>query len=344
MSDAFIQHSKPDIRETDLLLVGKQLRSRDLASGQLVNQFELKASGYIGYKFGYATNTGSSALLLLLKYLAIRPGDEVIVPLYSCPSIARTIELIGAIPVHCDSSLYWNSTGDDIKAKVTSSTRAIILVHMYGIDASSEAVYNIGIPVIDDLCQSFGIKQRFQNPYSLAFTSFGATKCLTTGKGGMAFSNSDLDFAEFQSFVFELRQLSDLSASLGLGQLQRYSQMLDRRKEIANQYLDAFAGTTLDLEAMSKLFSESSQIGDGSIFYRFVVRCQENIDKVISTFASRYRINLRKGVDFLQTQDTSRFPNAVNLFRTSLSIPLYPALDASEILRTSNAIKEHFHA
>jgi perosamine synthetase len=339
-----IKHSKPQVNEVDLKGMHNQLISGNLAGGETLVEFESKASAYMGFDFAYATNSGSGALLLILEALNVGVGDEVIIPVYACSSLSRVVRLCGALPVYCDSSKNWCSTSEDIAKHVTKNTKAIVLVHLYGIDASSREIYDMGIPVIDDFCQAFGLQPRYLNPYRLSFASFAATKCLTTGEGGMVFSDKELVIGSVPSFAHEVQGISDLAARLGITQLEKYDKGLKKRKEITKFYLEEFKDTSLNLSRIKEVFSLSDDLRDTSIFFRFVVTTQVNIDRVISDFRDNYSIDIRKGVDHLLKTDQSLFPSAIDDFRTTISIPLYPALSDLEIARIVDSVKEYFHA
>ncbi len=152
-------------------------------------------------------------------------------------------------------------TPKDVLPLINGKTKAIVLVHMFGIDASAAEFQDLDIPVIDDHCQSFGLVPRFASRAGLAFCSFHATKCLTAGEGGMALIQDD----ELHVKALRARdgrvhgRFGDLQAALGLSQLERYPEMLEKRAAIAARY---FGELDDDLLHSSRTFCTSIQPND----------------------------------------------------------------------------------
>jgi len=326
-----IQHSRPYITEEDVTAVRQVLQSGNIAKGEMVFKFEKALMEYLGTKSAFTAASGTSALLLGLKALGIKKNDEVILPTYVCRNVMDAVFSIGAKPVLCDIGKEWNMSVQTIKPKITSRTKAIIVVHIFGILAESGKIKELGIPVIEDSCQAFGAKydgKKLGSESELAMYSFHATKCLTTGEGGVLTSNSTKVTSKIEELLaknFIFSPITDIQAVLGLSQLKKYEQMLFKRMKIAEKYFN---------ELKDNGFCLPKGIKDKSIFFRFPLKVEKLNFESIKKLFYKNGIHVRRGVDALLHRnlklDDKDFPMAVKLFSETLSIPIYPALNDEE--------------
>jgi perosamine synthetase len=327
-----IPHSRPCLTEKDKSAVEKVLSSGMIAEGAAVKAFEDAVSDYLQLGGGVATSSGTDALFLGLKSLNIAAGDEVVMPTYVCRAVWDAVRAIGATPVLCDVAEDWCMNADTVKPVLTNRTKAIIVVHTFGIVADIEPICALGVPVIEDCSQSFGAKHKgtLAGTFGrLCILSFHATKLLTTGEGGMVLTN-DMGLAcrlralkcgdEEHSTTRYRLPMSDLQAVLGLSQLQSYETFMTRRREIADFYFAELK----DLRVILPF-----AVADRSIFFRFPLRVNTGFEGVRLAFAAA-GIQVRRGVDTLLHQTmrmkSSSFPCAERCYAETVSIPLYPAL------------------
>lgn len=314
-----IAHSRPWITASDIAAVAQQMSGGMIATGEASREFGAELLRWSGGTTAILTASGSAAQAVCLAALGVGRGDEVILPTYVCESVERVIRERGAEPIYCDSGPFWNMDLRSVKANISDRTRAIILVNIFGVEAD---LRDIGIPIIEDHCQSFGLS-KLKN--DAAFFSFHATKCLTTGEGGAAV------FREATT-VESNAPFSDLQAALGLSQLARYDEMLERRAAIASRY---FA------ELPERLTGPLKSAGR-SVYFRFPIRFDPEFDKIHAAFADR-GIAVRRGVDRLLHRrrgfPDAAFPNAVRAFDQTISIPIYPALTQGEVGQIIDATK-----
>ena len=329
-----ILHSKPWITEADLRAVDETLASGQIAAGKRCQEFEKQIAATMGALGGVALGSGTAAIVLALRALDIGAGDEVILPTYVCHQVADAVRETGAIPVFCDVGAAWNMTADTIQPHVSPRTRAIIAVHIFGIAADMDSILRIGLPVIEDCCQAFGAPGIGRG--TLAVHSFHATKCLTTGSGGMVTTGDATlrgRLREMQPHHAILSPMTDLQAALGLSQLIRYETMLERRRAIAEQYFAAFPA-----DWTSKLAGVRGQ----NMFYRFPLTAGFTAAKK-EAFA-QHGVAVRQGVDDLLHRHTglpdADFPNAVAHFEATLSVPIYPALTDAEVQTVIAAVQQ----
>ena len=162
-----------------------------------IRELEEKLASYTGAGYGIGVSSGTDALLFALMALEIKPGDEVITTPFTFIATAEVISLMGAIPVFADiDPVFYNINPSEIEKKITSKTKAIIGVSLYGQCADFQAINRIaekhGIPVIEDACQSFGAETPYGkscNISQISTTSFFPSKPLGCyGDGGMIFT------------------------------------------------------------------------------------------------------------------------------------------------------------
>lgn len=316
-----IQHSAPWITEADIAKLSGILRSGMVASGRQVDEFETYCSNYLGLRYTWATNSGRAALIRVLMALDVQAGAEVVMPSYVCHAVADAVRSVGAIPVYCDVGSDFCVNSQTIAAAITANTAAIVAVHPFGIIADIKPLLEFCVPVIEDCCQCFS--PRVGHIGAAAFFSFHATKCLTTGEGGMvatAMPEIAAKIATSFDIYPEISRMSDLQAGLGISQLARYEEMLRHRQAMAEQYM-----RTLPAHLTLRIAS----VADRSIFFRFPLSLDCGFAAVAERFNHR-GVQVRHGVDALLHRKAGykdkRFPMSVELFNKTLSLPFYPAL------------------
>lgn len=231
------------------------------SEGPFVREFEQKMSTSVGRKYGIAVSNGTAALEVAVQALGIKAGDEVIMPTFTIISCAMAVTKLGAVPVLVDSDIHtWNMKADEIEAKITSRTRAIMMVHLYGLPVEVERILALAkkydLKVIEDaaemhgqtykgkLCGSFGDISTF---------SFYPNKHITTGEGGMVVTD-DEELAErcrmIRNLCFrkDIRYVHDeisdnyrftnLQAAIGLAQLERLNEFVERKRAMGKYYTE----------------------------------------------------------------------------------------------------------
>ena len=340
-----IPHSKPYITNKDRDAVDNVLRSGMIAHGDLVRRFEEACARFLNVPDSIAVNRGTTALTTALLALEMKSSAEVILPTYVCKNVAEAILFAGYKPVFCDVGDNWNMTPETVTRVMSDRTGAIVLVHIFGIPAHVESFLKFGIPIIEDACQAFGTKDNNQfvgTKGNIGFYSFHATKCLTTGEGGLIVSKE----ASLIQKMRELRDgqdllsprlavpLTDLQAALGLSQLESYNEYIRQRRRIADRYFTELNTLPIRLPDAVKL---------SSLFFRFPIRCGGNFNLIQQMFAER-GIHVRQGVDNLlhRTENIldDTFPKASLLSEETVSLPIYPALTNDEQTAIISACRE----
>jgi UDP-4-amino-4-deoxy-L-arabinose-oxoglutarate aminotransferase len=342
---AIISHSKPTLSRDDENAVNEALRSGYIADGPGVERFEREVSQYLGFPGAIATSTGTSALFAAIAALGAGAGDEVVLPTYVCRSVLNAVVAAGAAPVLCDVEDDWCASRDTIAPRLTRRTKAIVVVHTFGVAADAAPICELGVPVIEDCCQAFGRSTCIGQLGQMCVVSFHATKLLTTGEGGMLLSHDrnllnrarEIVTGEHTGSSPRFRQpLSDLQAALGSSQLRRYDKFLARRRDLAEHYFAELADTAVGLP---------THIRDRSLFFRFPLMVSGAFDEHRQAFDT-CGVHVRRGVDTLLHRGLGLppelFPGAERCFAGTLSLPLYPALTDEDTDRVVAATRARF--
>jgi perosamine synthetase len=334
----FIPHSRPTLKEEEIKAVEAVIRSGHIAEGPVVVRFEKAFAQKMGLKYAAATSSGTAALHLTLMAMGIGPDAEVIIPSYVCAALLHAIQYVGAKPVVAEiNPVSFNIDPDDVHKRMTSKTKAIIVPHLFGLAADMEPLLKLDVPIIEDCAQAAGgtYHQRMLGTFGeAAIFSFYATKVLATGEGGMVTSNSseiierirDLkayDQKEADTIRYNYK-MTDVQAALGEVQLSRLGDFIERRKKVARQYFKAFKSYHLRLPA------ENPE----HIHYRFVIGLDADCDSFLKKLALK-GIGCARPI-FLPIHrhlKLDAFPVTDKIWRTSLSIPIYPSLTDNEIRR-----------
>lgn len=230
-----------------------------------IDRFENAFKTYLNRKYALSLPSCTSALHLSLLAMGIGPGDEVIIPDVTWIASAAPITYVGATPIFADlDPKTWCLSAETVKPLITSRTKAIIAVNLYGHMPEYDDLLSLGIPVIEDAAESIGSK--YKNKLSGVFGltscfSFHGSKTLTTGEGGMLLTDDDNIYNRcmilrdhgripgdtlFQNMeVGHKYKMSNLQAALGLAQLERIDELVAKKREIFNLYKEALKSSEL---------------------------------------------------------------------------------------------------
>ena len=236
------------------------------SEGPFVKQFETRFAAQSGRKYGLAVCNGSAALEAAVATLSIEAGDEVIMPAFTIISCAAAIVRQGATPVLVDADpLTWNMDVTRIEARITPKTRAIMVVHIYGLPTDMAPILDLaekhGLQIIEDAAEAHG--QTYQGMPCGSFGdvstfSFYPNKHVTTGEGGMILTDSEqlaercqslrnLCFQPEKRFVHDELgwnfRMSNLQAAVGVAQLERLDEFVQIKRRMGARYTDLLEGT-----------------------------------------------------------------------------------------------------
>jgi perosamine synthetase len=270
-----IQISLPSTGDDEWNAVREPLLSGWLTQGPKVAEFEKKFASYHEANHALATTSCTTGLHLMLAALGIGPGDEVIVPAFTWVSTANVVLYCGATPVFADIDPYtFNINPADIALRVTPRTKAVMVVHLFGLCADMDAIRAQvpgHIPILEDCACAAGAtyKGKFAGTLGLAGAfSFHPRKSITTGEGGMVTTN-DTAYAEicdqlrnhgasvseevrhkgpkpyllpdFNLLGFNYR-MTDLQGAVGVVQVEKLAGFINERELWANFYCEELSG------------------------------------------------------------------------------------------------------
>ena len=263
---AFIAVNEPDLGGNSLRYLTECIETGWISSeGPFVSRFESEFSAKIGRRHGIAVANGSAAIDVALEALGIGAGDEVILPTFTIISCIAPIVRAGARPVVVDCDpVTFNMKPEDVAARITSATKAIMVVHIYGMPVDMDPLLALAkkhdIKIIEDAAEMHGqtYKGRACGTFGdISTFSFYPNKLITTGEGGMVLTDDDalaercrglrnLCFVASRRFVHDELgwnfRMTNLQAALGLAQLERFDEFVERKRAIGTRYQDLLGG------------------------------------------------------------------------------------------------------
>ncbi len=270
-----IPNARPYIGDEELSEIAKVFASCWLGMGSTVFEFEKAVGAYLGAKYVIAVNTGTSALHIALDAAGVGDGDEVIVPSLTFIGTIQAIVACGASPVFCEVSAdTLNMDIKDAKKRLTKKTKAIVPVHYGGLPCDMDQLIDISekhtVRIIEDAAHAFGAAYKGKRIGSFGDAtcfSFDPIKNITCGEGGAVTTNNeelaqliikkrilgiDKDtwhrYKNQRSWFYEVvtsgfrYHMSNINAAIGLVQIRKIGEFLDRRREIIKMYDEALAG------------------------------------------------------------------------------------------------------
>ncbi|MCI8561272.1 MAG: DegT/DnrJ/EryC1/StrS family aminotransferase [Dorea sp.] len=231
------------------------------SEGPFVKEFEQKMSASVNRKYGIAVSNGTAALEVSIQALGIKEGDEVIMPAFTIISCAMAVTKAGGVPVLVDSDPYtWNMKVDEIEEKITPRTKAVMIVHLYGLPVKADEILALAkkyhLKVIEDAAEMHGQTYNGRPCGSfgdISTFSFYPNKHITTGEGGMIVTDDEelakrcrmirnLCFREDVRYVHD--EISDnyrftnLQAAVGLAQLERLDEFVEKKRKMGKYYTE----------------------------------------------------------------------------------------------------------
>jgi perosamine synthetase len=263
---SLIPISRPSIGEKEMAYVADAVASGWVSSlGSYIENFEKSFAEFSGAGYALTTSNGTTGLHLALVASGIKGGDEVIVPDITFIATANAVAYIGATPVLVDITAETLCLDPDaIRRAITPRTRAIIPVHLYGHPADMDAINTIaqehGLIVIEDAAEALGAEYKGRRVGALGkcgvFSLYG-NKVITSGEGGVITTNDEALYRKAKRLRDHAMSLSkrywheeigynyrmtNLQAAVGLAQLERANEFVERRREIMGWYRQGLAG------------------------------------------------------------------------------------------------------
>lgn len=322
--------------------------------GRFIGLFEGQFAEYLGASYATTVSNGTVALHLALAALDIKAGDEVIVPSFTYVASANAIRYTGATPVFVESlKSTWQMDPNDVIKKITPKTKAIMAVHLYGHPCEMDTLVKIatdhGLYLIEDCAEAIGTKYQSQCVGTfgdISTFSFFGNKTITTGEGGMVVCSDALLMKRCQTLksqgvsptkeywhdtiAFNYR-MTNVSAAIGVAQLERIDEIIQKKVEIAQYYKEAF-------KSLPIVFHDP--VGD--VFHSYWM-CSILVDSPETRDTLRKDL-LQAGVEtrplfypvsnmpmYIEKENNPHFPVAEYLSGRGINLPSWPDLDTKKL-------------
>ena len=343
------------------LAIQHVLANGNFVLGENVQVFEKEFSAYIGTRYTVSVGSGTDALCLALRALGINSGDEVIVPSHTATATIAAIALAEAIPVFADvESDCWTLDPASIEKAITSKTKAIVVVHLYGLPADMDAIKDIArnnnLKLIEDCAQAPGATYnnvRVGNIGDVGCFSFYPTKNLGAFGDGGAITTSDSDVAEqlkklrqygwdenrISQFPGYNSRLDEIQAAILRVKLKHLDADNAKRIALANQYEKQFSSLPV------KLPGKRSECSHVYHLYVIEVECRDalvdhlKLNGVIAGIHYPVPAHLMPA---FATHTHSTLHQTEHIVGRVLSLPMYPELNSADQTQVVNKLKDFF--
>ncbi|MFL1500467.1 DegT/DnrJ/EryC1/StrS family aminotransferase [Pseudomonas sp. O64] len=330
--------------------------------GEFIPRFENEFARYIGAAHATTVSNGTVALHLAMAALGLGPGDEVIVPTLTYVASVNTIMQTGAKVVYAESRAdTWNISVQDVRCRITPNTKAIMIVHLYGLACDMDELVALcrehNLLLIEDCAEAFGslYKGRHIGTFGdVATFSFFGNKTITTGEGGMVVCKSRYlherachlksqgvsKTREYwhDELAFNYR-MTNICAAIGLAQLERADEILALKRQVARWYHQALEGLPLRMHA--------EQSGTRHSYWM----CSVLLDDPSRRQALRDQLK-SQGIEtrplfapahtMPHCKTNEDFPIAQDLSARGMNLPSYPTLSREQVVHVADAIRRFF--
>lgn len=378
--DPFIIFGSPVIESEEIAEVVKCLESKWIGTGPLVAEFEKEFSSYKKVPDSAAVNSCTAALHLSLLVCGIKPGDEVITTALTFCATVNTIIHVGAKPVLVDvEKNTQNIDASLIESKITSRTKAIVVVHFAGFPCDMESIMRIAqkyqLKVIEDCAHAIETECNGKKAGTIGdfgCFSFYSTKNIVTGEGGMVIAKNPKDLAEirklslhgmskhawnrFSSVGYKhydvvapgyKYNMMDLQAAIGLAQLRKLDRFKTRRQQIWDYYSTNLVGMPLTIPnyELANLDTHAHHL------YTILIESTKANCSRDNFLGKMTGMGIGVGVHYMSIPtysyyqsefgwDPKNWPNAFEIGNQTVSLPLSPALNDSQIERVVDSVKK----
>ncbi|CAL65533.1 DegT/DnrJ/EryC1/StrS family aminotransferase [Christiangramia forsetii] len=328
--------------------------------GKFIDKFEKDFAKYIGSNHATGVCNGTVALHLALEALGIGEGDEVIVPTLTYVASVNAITYTGAKPVFVDSlETTWQIDPEDVIAKITSKTKAVLCVHLYGHPCEMERLVKVcneySLFLIEDCAEAIGSKYKGKHVGvfgDVATFSFYGNKTITTGEGGMVVTNDKTLYdrlvhlkgqglAKYREYWHDAigynYRMTNICAAIGLAQLEQIDNILKKKKQIAGWYKYGFEDSGFILQEKAEECENS--------FWMCTILIPHGLDReALKEFLINHGVETRPMFYPVHTmpiysQKYEKHQIAENLARRGINLPSYPGLSKENVKEIIDLLK-----
>ena len=350
-----IPAAQPLIGKEEREAVDAVLRSGMVAQGPQVAAFEEEFGNFVDGHECIAVNSGTSALHLSLIAMGIGPGDEVIVPSFTFAATGNSVAILGATPVFVDiEPAHFTIDPEAVKNAITSRTKAIVPVHLYGHPAAMRELNDIasetGLRILEDAAQAHAaaLDGRPVGAWGdAAAFSFYPTKNMTSGEGGMIVTrdpelartarllrNQGMEQRYRNEVVGLNNRMTDIHAAIGRVQLGHLSEWTDQRRQNA-KFLDSH---------LDGVVTPPVAPGASHVYHQYTIRVPNDRDRFAEELKNRgvgsgvyYPVPVHRLPAFNLNLD---LPNTEIAAAEALSLPIHPGLSESDLEEVATTVNE----
>jgi len=351
-----------DVGQEEIRNVVATMEQQWMGFGKLVGEFEESFKNKYDIANFLMVDSGSNALYMAVQLLDLPLGSEIIVPSFTWVSCAQAILLAGMKPVFCDVDLTtMNATAETISVKISSETKAIMIVHYAGLPVEMDAIRKLGLPVIEDAAHAVHSKYKGRQCGALTevgIYSFDAVKNLTAGEGGgittcnqemidrarmlryCGIGKSGFDSAvssakgknrwwEYNISEIFIKMLpTNMAAGIALAQLKKIDDLQSRRKRVWDTYQEEFSKTPWLIRPAE------ANPGDRHSYFTYCIRTPQRDEMAHYLLANDIYTTLRYHplhMNSIYGQMDAKLENCELLNDDCLSIPLHPRLTDDDV-------------
>lgn len=355
----------PSINSSEKRNVIKCLNENWISSkGSFIKKFENSFKKKFNYKYATVTTNGTTALHLALLAINIKKNDEVIVPNLTYVAPVNSVSYVSAKPILVDvDSETWLMNYKTIIKNITKKTKAIILVHLYGLPYDYKMInrlkYRYKIKIIEDCAEAIGSKSRGRyvgNTGDISTFSFYGNKTITTGEGGMVVTNKK----KFLDKIIKLKsqglninkknnyynhelvgynyRMTNICASLGLAQLEKVDFFIERKKRINTIYRKILSKSPVE-------FQKSDNLSTSTYWLVNIKLRSKKLKLMLEKHLRKKNIETRpvfKPMNKLKMYKKADkfFLNSIDISNGGISLPSYPAIRNEQVTYIANIIKK----
>lgn len=366
----FIAVNTPLLNGNEEKYITECIRTGWISSeGPMIKKFEEQFAQKVNRKHAIAVCNGTAAIDAAIEALGIGPGDEVIMPSFTIISCISQIVRNGAKPILVDSDpVTWNMDINQIEKKISAKTKAIMVVHIYGLPVDMDPVLAIAkkhnLKIIEDAAEMHGQQYKGKACGSfgdISIFSFYPNKHITTGEGGMIVTDNDqlaedcrslrnLCFKQERRFVHDRLgwnlRMTNIQAALGVAQLERLDEFVERKRKMGRIYSELLS----DIDGIQLPLSETSYAKN--IYWVFGLMIDEKLGfdaiEAMRRLAAKnigcrpffYPMHMQPVLNKMGLFINEKYPVAEKMSRQGFYIPSGLALTESEMNRVAETVRK----